>query len=171
VGTGNLADEAGQDTVVARLGLRRATAEDRDLLFRIYTTSRDDVAQASWDEDAKEAFLWVQYLARELDYRRRRPHAEHLLITIDGQDVGRLSRTWLPGDELRLLDIAVLPEWRGRGIGTALIVELVEEASQDGLLLSLHVELDNPARRLYERLGFVVAAQNEVYARLELRPG
>ena len=55
------------------------------------------------------------------------------------------------------MDIALLPEYRGRGIGTALLEELLVEADATGRRVTIHVERFNPARRLYERLGFVEA--------------
>ena len=123
-----------------------------------------------WDDASRDAFLRSQAEAQDTDYRTRCPNAEFLVVTVDGTDVGRLYRVELPGGELRLMDIALFPEWRGRGIGTQLIDDLVTEARQRRLLLSLHVEHSNPVRRLYERLGFVVAAEDAVNSRMELRP-
>jgi GNAT superfamily N-acetyltransferase len=151
------------------VGLRRSTVEDRDLLFQVYASTRSDIAQAPWDEGTKAVLLRVQAHAQDADYRMRWPEAEFLVVTVDGQDAGRLYRV-CSGRELRLMDIALLPEWRGRGIGTTLIEGLVDEARSDGRLLSLHVEHGSPARRLYDRLGFVAAGQSEVHVRMELRP-
>ncbi|MDT7536506.1 MAG: hypothetical protein QOI82_91 [Actinomycetota bacterium] len=151
--------------------LRPSVEADRPFLYAVYASTRkEELAAVPWDEATKEAFLLQQATAQDDDYRARRPDGEFLVVAVDGIDVGRLYRTELPGDELRLMDIALLPEWRGRGIGTWLIEELVAEARQRGLLLSLHVEHSNPVRRLYERMGFTVAGEDAVNARMELAP-
>jgi ribosomal protein S18 acetylase RimI-like enzyme len=154
-----------------QIALRPARAEDQDFCYLVYASTRtEELADVPWDDATKDAFLLSQARAQDTDYRARRPDAEFLVIAVDGHDVGRLYRTELPDDELRLMDIALLPEFRGRGIGTQLIADLVAEADQRGLLLSLHVEHHNPVRRLYDRLGFVVAGSDEVNARMERRP-
>jgi ribosomal protein S18 acetylase RimI-like enzyme len=151
------------------IGLRPSGPADREFLLRVYVSTRlDELAGLLWDQSAKDSFLRSQAEAQDADYRLRRPNAQFLVITADGEDVGRLYRVELAGEELRLMDIALVPEWRGRGIGTALIGDLVTEARERGLLLSLHVEHHNPVRRLYDRLGFHVAAQDDVNARMEL---
>jgi GNAT superfamily N-acetyltransferase len=150
--------------------LRPSVPEDTDFLYAVYASTRqEELAAVPWDDATKASFLLTQARAQDVDYRTRRPQGEFLVVTADGVDAGRLYRALLDGGELRLMDIALLPDWRGRGIGTRLIEELVEECRLNRWLLSLHVELHNPVRRLYDRLGFVVAAQDEVNARMELR--
>jgi ribosomal protein S18 acetylase RimI-like enzyme len=91
------------------------------------------------------------------------------VIVADDENVGRLYVCRWP-EELRLLDIALLPPRRNQGIGTRLIRDLLTEAGERGTPVTLFVEAHNPARRLYDRLGFVVVAPGEVYDRLEWRP-
>jgi predicted GNAT family acetyltransferase len=79
------------------------------------------------------------------------------VIELEGQRIGRLYVAELEAEqkaELRLMDVALLPEYRNRGMGGALVRELLDEAAAAGRLVSLHVEENNPARRLYQRLGF-----------------
>ena len=102
--------------------------------------------------------------------RSRYPTAQLLVVTADGSDVGRLYRTEAEGSELWLLDVALLPEWRGRGIGSRLVTNLVAEADARGVRLCLHVNRTNRARQLYERLGFVVTGESELTLRME-HPG
>ncbi len=92
------------------------------------------------------------------------------IVDVDGTAVGRLFLARLDGDELRLLDIALLPEWRGRGIGGSLLRQVCADADREGLLLSLHVTPHNPALRLYERLGFGCVAQTDAHVRMERAP-
>jgi ribosomal protein S18 acetylase RimI-like enzyme len=153
------------------VALRPAVAADRELLLAVYASTRlAELEHVPWDAAAKAAFLRSQAEAQDADYRTRRPDADFLVITVDGQDVGRLYRVELPDHELRLMDIALLPDWRGRGIGRRLLQDLVDEADRRGLTLTLHVEHQTPVRRLYDRLGFVVTAQDDVNARMERRP-
>jgi predicted GNAT family acetyltransferase len=84
------------------------------------------------------------------------------VIVVDGQPVGRLYvARW--AEEIRVVDIAVLPEYRNRGIGSALLRDLMAEAAAAGKPLSIHVERFNPAVRLYARLGFAPAGDAGVY--------
>ena len=88
---------------------------------------------------------------------------------IDGAPAGRLYV--LRGDEdIRIVDIALLPAFRGAGLGTRLLRELFDEADRDGKTVSIHVEVYNPARRLYDRLGFTVVEDKEMYLLMERRP-
>ncbi len=154
------------------VSLRPATAADEPLLFAIYAASRAaELEQVSWTEEQQHAFLTQQHQAQSGSYRQRHPDGQFLVIElIDGRGIGRLYRARLDGGEIRVLDIALLPEWCGRGIGSALLGEIVTEADRDGAMVSLHVEVWNPAVRLYERLGFVEAGRNDVYVRMERPP-
>ena len=157
-------------TSTTELTLRRSTAADREVLLAVYASTRaDEMAAVAGPDEQKAQFLRMQAEAQDVDYRTNHPDAELLVITVDGVDAGRLYRRELD-DELRLMDLSLLPAWRGRGIGTALLTELIEEAAGRHMTVSLHVEHWNPARRLYDRLGFVPTAQNDVYLRMERAP-
>jgi ribosomal protein S18 acetylase RimI-like enzyme len=126
-----------------------------------------------WTEEAKQAFLRMQGEAQDADYRRKWPDARYLVVEVDGEPVGRLYRRDIVDEdppELRLMDIALLPQWRNRGIGSALLDALLAEATARGLTVTLHVERWNPARTLYERLGFVDRGEDDVYGRMEWCP-
>lgn len=91
------------------------------------------------------------------------------MIAVDGVPAGRLYVH--RGDaEIRIVDIALLPEHRGGGIGTALLEELLAEADTSGKSVTIHVERQNRALRFYERLGFSVAEDKGVYLFLERQP-
>jgi ribosomal protein S18 acetylase RimI-like enzyme len=72
-------------------------------------------------------------------------------------------------EELRVVDIALLPEFRRRGIGTGLLRALLEEEAGRGLPVRIHVERFSPALALYERLGFRLLEDRGVYLFLECR--
>jgi ribosomal protein S18 acetylase RimI-like enzyme len=137
------------------LRLRPCADADRELQFRIYASSRSrDTDLLPWTDDEKEAFLRRQFECRENYYRSACGDAEFLIVVIDGRDAGRMV-VQRGGTVVRLIDIALLPEFRDRGAGTRLIGGLIEEACRSGRAVRLCVEPGNPAERLYLRLGFV----------------
>jgi ribosomal protein S18 acetylase RimI-like enzyme len=150
--------------------LRPAAEEDREFLLQVYgTTRQDEMAMVPWSDEEKRAFLRMQAEAQDASYRQGYPEARFLVVATDGRDIGRLYR-WERDDELHLIDIALLPEWRNRGIGSSLMEGLLAEADRRGMRVTLYVEHWNPARRLYDRLGFEAVSADSVYARLERRP-
>lgn len=153
------------------LTLRPSTAEDQPFLFRVYAHTRaPELEHVPWTAEEKTAFCAQQFLAQDEDYRSRYVGARFLVVEADGEPAGRLYVGEADG-ELRILDVALLPEWYGRGIGTHLLTGLLAEAREKGLTAVLHVEHFNEgARRLYDRLGFVETARGEVYARMEWTP-
>ena len=152
------------------LTLRPSTSADRDLLHRIYASTREDeIALTDWTEDQIDAFLTQQFTAQDTHYRAHYPGAVFNLILLDDDPVGRLSIHRRPA-EIRIMDIALLPPHRNRGIATALLRDLQTEATAAAKPLTIHVEQFNPALRLYTRLGFRPIAEHGVYLLLEWRP-
>jgi ribosomal protein S18 acetylase RimI-like enzyme len=139
---------------------------DRDFLFRVYASTRDDLAVLPWPDETKEAFLRQQFDARTRDYEARFAEARPAVVLRDGEPVGQLwvSRSQ---EEVRMLDVALLPEHRGAGVGTSLVVDLLAEGRAQRLPVRLHVRVDSPARRLYERLGFHPVGAADVYQMME----
>lgn len=154
----------------AVLGLRPAGEDDFELLHRIYASTRvEELALLDWDDRSKEAFLWMQFQAQHSYYRQIYPEASYDVILVDEVPVGRLYVE--RGEEAFLvIDIALLPEYRGQGIGTTLLEQVIEEAQALGKAVQIHVERQNPARRLYERLGFRQLEEQEIYLLLERAP-
>ena len=140
-------------------GLRPSRPDDREFLLAVYGSVRDlELAQVQWPPGAKEAFVAQQFDAQDRYYREYYANASFDVIEIDGEPAGRLYVDRWPA-EIRIVDIALAPEFRGRGVGEALLRELIAEAEISGRSLTIHVEQGNPARRLYERLGFVPVAE------------
>jgi ribosomal protein S18 acetylase RimI-like enzyme len=149
--------------------LRAVTSEDDTLLARVYAGTRAaELAAVSWTEDEKAAFVQMQFAAQAQYYRGHYPDTSFDVILLGAEAVGRLyvSR-WT--DELRIVDIALLPEYCNRGIGTTLLRGLQSAAAAAGKPLRIHVERFNPALRLYERLGFRQIADRGVYLFMEWR--
>ena len=138
----------------APVQLRKAEAFDSDFLFLLYGNTRAaEVGAWGWDENAGREFLQMQYRARSAAYVTSFPDANDFIIVADGAQVGRLLIHYSK-DQLRLVDIAVLSSYRKQGIGSAVLDALKQEASAWNLPLSLNVQFDNPAVRLYLRHGF-----------------
>jgi ribosomal protein S18 acetylase RimI-like enzyme len=148
------------------VALRPAGASDRPLLLRVFAGTRArELALLPGDEAARDAFLRLQFDAQERSYRAQSPDAAVDVVLVDGEPAGRLIVA--RGErEIRILDIALLPEYRGAGIGTALLRRLLAEADARGAATTIHVALSNRARALYERLGFVEVSRDGVYAAL-----
>lgn len=144
------------------------TPGDEPFLFELYASTRQaEVAGWGWDPAMSQTFLQMQWRAQSHAYAAQYPGADHRLILVDGERAGRLlvHRT---DDAVRLVDIALLPAFQGRGIGGELIRGLQAAAGAAGRPILLHVLQGNPVRRLYERLGFrAVDGTDGVYERME----
>jgi ribosomal protein S18 acetylase RimI-like enzyme len=110
-----------------------------------------------------------QFELQHREYHGTYPDATFEILLVGGKPAGRLyvRRT---DDEVHVIDIALLPEFRGRGIGTALVSELLEEAAGSGRVASIYVEQTNRALSLYRRLGFEPVADQGIYLLMEWRP-
>jgi microcystin-dependent protein/GNAT superfamily N-acetyltransferase len=127
---------------------------DREMLLELYGSTRAaELELVNWDDRGRRTFVEQQFAAQDLYYRNYHPAASFDVVIVDGEPVGRLCVDRRE-DEIRILDIALLPRMRGRGIGTRLLTGLIEAAEAEGRRLTAHVVVGNPARSLYERLGF-----------------
>jgi ribosomal protein S18 acetylase RimI-like enzyme len=122
-----------------------------------------------WDDAQKAAFLRQQFDAQDAWWRENYVEASFDVILVDGEPAGRLYVHRGPS-EIRIVDIALLPEHRGNGVGTRLLEDLLGEGDVGGKSVTIHVERMNPALRLYERLGFTLAEDKGVYLFLERAP-
>jgi GNAT superfamily N-acetyltransferase len=152
------------------VGLRAVEPGDHDLLFRVYASARaEELAVVPWDDAQKEAFLRTQFDAQDRWYHQHYIGATYEVVLIDDEPCGRFY-VYRGEAEIRIMDIALLPEHRGTGVGSSLLRDLLAEADADGKRVTIHVERFNPALRLYESLGFAVAEDKGVYLLLERRP-
>jgi GNAT superfamily N-acetyltransferase len=144
--------------------------DDREFLFRVYASTREEeLALTDWSAEQKEAFLRQQFTAQDAYYRENYPGAEWSVVLRHGEPAGRLYVHRRPA-EIRLMEIALLPAHRNARVGTALLAELMAEARATGKRLTIHVEVYNPAMRLYQRLGFRPVEDRGVYQLLEWTP-
>ena len=152
------------------LTLRPVAPGDEPFLRALYGSTRDrELAPLGWTQVQVDAFLDLQFRARQLQYRAQFPAAGDCVVLVGGAPAGRLYVE--RGEALiRIVDIAIAPGYRGRGAGTALLGRLIAEASAAGKVVELHVESTNPAQRLYRRLGFVEAGDVSLYLRMQWRP-
>jgi ribosomal protein S18 acetylase RimI-like enzyme len=154
----------------ARLGSRPIEPTDLPFLEALYASTRqEEMGPVPWSEDQKRAFLSSQFALQHRFYQENYKDTSFDVILVDGEPAGRLYVDRSPR-ELCVVDIALVPEWRGRGIGTYLMSALLDEARAAGQPVTLHVEDDNPAQHLYARLGFHVAGRNGPYQFLRWSP-
>lgn len=157
-------------TSYPRVTLRPYGADDLEFLYLLFLSARADlVALAQWDEERREKLMRMQFDAQHAQYQRQFPAGRHDIIIKDGINVGRLYVDGMP-DEIRVVDITLLPEHRHQGIGRALLQDLLAEGARSGRPVSLHVEARNPARRLYTSLGFTDTEEDGVYRRMDWVP-
>ena len=136
--------------------MRTETDRDLDFLKDLYAASRERemALLVHWSDAQKRDFLDQQFSAQRSHYRKYYPDARFDIIERGGQAIGRLYVAQLK-QEIRLMDISLTPAARNAGIGGKICVGIMARAERLGSIVSLHVEDDNPAKRLYERLGFV----------------
>ena len=151
--------------------LRPITPDDETFLYRLYASTRkEELAPLDWQEAQKETFLRMQFTAQHTFYTEQFPQAAFQLLVLGDEPIGRLYVDHRP-DEIRILDIALLPAYRNRGIGTRLIVEILDRGAAAGLPVRMHVEQYNPALRLYHRLGFRRIDDSGIHLLIEWSPG
>jgi ribosomal protein S18 acetylase RimI-like enzyme len=153
-----------------KVTLRPARKDDEDFLFQVYASTRaDEMTLVNWTPEQTESFLQMQSTAQLKHYRLNYPKARYQIIEQDGAPIGRLIVD-CSENPLLLMDIALLPEYQGKGIGATLIRELMAEAAEKNWSVRLHVETFNPAMRLYRRLGFVKSGEIGIYHEMTWQP-
>lgn len=156
-------------STLSRVTLRPVVPEDRVFLVGVYAASRaEELDQVEWPAGAREAFVNMQFDAQSRHYRTANPEGSFDVVEVGGRPAGRLYVDRRPTD-IRIIDIALLPAFRGNGIGTALLGGVMEEAAASRRSVSIHVEATNRAAELYERLGFRLLEDRGVYRLLEWR--
>jgi GNAT superfamily N-acetyltransferase len=149
---------------------RPAVPSDEAFLRDLYACVRwPELAAVPWSEAEKRAFCDMQFTLQDRFYREQYPDTDWLIVVEHGVPVGRLYVT-RAADEIKVLDIALLPGARGRGLGTQLMRTVLDEADRAQLRVSLFTEPDNPARRLYARLGFVARHASDMHVELTREP-
>ena len=152
------------------VSLRPVEPGDEPFLLRVYASTRaEELAPVPWTDEQKAAFVAHQFAAQTAHYAEHYKGMTSDVIEVGGEPAGRLLVAhWR--EEIRIVDITLLPEFRGARLGTGLLRDLIAEAGDARKRLSIHVEIHNPAMRLYERLGFRPAGDAGVYLLMALDP-
>ncbi len=157
--------------MTTRIRLQPITDQDLPFLHRVYAGTRTgEMRMVPWSEEEKASFLQMQFTAQHQYYRKHYGDAAFDLILLDDEPVGRLY-VQRNEREIILIDLALLPEYRKRGIGGNLLRDLLEEASAARKPIRLHVEHENPAHTWYRKLGFRDLEDRGVYIFMEWAPG
>jgi ribosomal protein S18 acetylase RimI-like enzyme len=155
---------------VGRVALRPLTEADEPFALSVYASTREqELAPVPWSDEQKAAFVGMQFETQSAHYAQHYTGLTSDVILVDGERAGRLLvARWR--EEIRIVDITLLPAFRGRGAGSGLLADLMDEATEMGKRLSIHVERHNRALGLYERLGFEPVGETGVYLRMEWSP-
>lgn len=146
--------------------LRAACESDHAFLLAVFESTRAyEFAQLGWDGERISALLAEQFAMQDAYYRQHYCHGRFDVIMSGEVAIGRLYHDW-HGDEARLIDIALLPAYRGAGIGTRLLYAFVAQAAAGAMPIVLYVEMNNPVQALYRRLGFESVVENGVYLKM-----
>lgn len=149
------------------VNLRASGEADNNFLYKLYASTRaDEMGLVDWSEQQTEDFLRMQFNAQHSYYYNQFKQAQYDVIESDKTSIGRLYVDRRE-QEIRIIDIALLPDFRGKGVGTFLMQLLFDEASKENKSVTIHVEHNNPAMHLYQRLGFKHIHDEGVYYFME----
>lgn len=150
--------------------LRPVGPDDYDFLVEVYGSTRaEELALVPWTIEQQQAFVRSQFAAQQDHYAKKYPAASHDIILSDNRPAGRLYVARLD-QEIRIIDITLLPAERNAGIGGYLIKQLLVEANWAGKVTRIYVEEFNPSLRLFERLGFSPSEQQGIHLLMQCNP-
>lgn len=149
---------------------RPIVESDQPFLAELYSSTRtEEMQQVPWTPEQKAQFLAMQFHAQTTHYAEHYDTSDFFVIEQEGRAIGRLYFDRQP-DDVCIVDITLIPEMRGSGLGTVLLREILDEAAASGKTVSIHVEYFNPARHLYDRLGFKEIGTSGVYFHMRWTP-
>lgn len=159
-----------QSAAPSNIALRPVSSDDYDFLVEVYGSTRaEELALVPWTTEQQQAFVRSQFAAQQDHYAKKYPTASHDIIMSDDRPVGRLYVARLD-QEIRIIDITLLPARRNAGIGSYLIKQLLDEAHRSGKITRIYVEDFNPSLRLFQRLGFTPSEQHGIHLLLQCNP-
>ena len=166
------ASESNMSFDPASITLRPATTEDDAFLFQVYAGTREEeMSLTGWLPVQQKVFLRMQFDLQRNSYADQFPHADHVIILLENEPIGRVMVDRTKADEMRGVDIALLPESRCRGVGAFLIGRLLDEATAAGKPFRIRVEKHNwRGLRLYDRLGFLKTGESDTHVAMEWLP-
>ena len=142
---------------------------DKPFLYRLFVSTRPDITLLNTCDEEKVKLLESQFKAQTFHFHTYFGDADFLVVLKENRPIGRLY-IHRRGDEIRVIDITLLPEHRGDGIGTKLMVDILKEGQIADKPVRLHVEKYDRAIRFYERLGFVKIAEKDYHFLMECAP-
>jgi ribosomal protein S18 acetylase RimI-like enzyme len=149
---------------------RPKESTDEEFLLQLYASPRaQELSLMPWSAEEKDVFVRMQYGAQTYHYAHVYPELNDQIILCEGISAGRLLTARLH-DEIRIVDSSLLPEYHNKGISTSLLTEVLKEAGQEGKRVRLYGSAGNPAKQLYERLGFREIQNDGVHIRMEATP-
>ena len=152
------------------IALRPVVSGDHDFLVEIYGTTRaEEMAMVPWTDEQRQLFIRSQFDAQQTHYGQKYPTAAHDVILFEGEKVGQLYVARLD-QEIRIVDITVIPTRRNRGIGSYLIKQVLDEAQHKNKRARIYVEEFNPSLNLFNRLGFKMREQHGFHLLMEWTP-
>ena len=152
------------------VNFRTINQEDEPFLYQVYASTREEELKVvPWSKQEKVAFLKMQFEAQHKYYQEQYSKANYWVIEQQNKPIGRLYLDYRP-DEVRIIDIAILSEHRNQGIGSQILRDILGEAEKRELPVRIHVEQNNPALNLYNRLGFKQIGDTGVYFLMEWQP-
>lgn len=159
------------DLKVKNIDLRDILDSDLAILCEIYGSTRKEELDngTDWSDEQKKLFIEHQFSAQHQYYQQNYLDAKFFIIEKEKTVLGRLYiEFFFEKKSIRIIDITLLPEWRNKNIGSAILNEIIKKATENNLNVSIHVESFNPAMQLYKRLGFKkISETNGVYHLME----
>jgi len=147
--------------------LRLSTENDVSFMRQVYASTRvKELAQMDWNQQQIDDFVEMQFRAQSMHYKQHFPDTEYSVLTHDDEPVGRLLLD-CSDSFLHIIDIALLCEHRNKGIGSYWLKRLTDTAEKQKKAIRIHVERFNPALNLYQRIGFNILEEGEVYHLME----
>lgn len=150
--------------------LRPTIVDDRAFLLEVYGSTRaEEMAMVPWTDEQRQVFIRSQFDAQQTHYGQKYPTATHDVILFEGEKVGQLYVARLD-QEIRIVDITVIPSQRNLGIGSYLIRQVLDEAQHKSKIARIYVEEFNPSLNLFNRLGFKMREQHGFHLLMEWTP-
>jgi ribosomal protein S18 acetylase RimI-like enzyme len=149
---------------------REMTSDDMPFVVALYATTRErELEPSGWPPEMKAAFCEQQHRIQHAQYRMTYKNAEWLIVERDGLPIGRYYLDWNDDDGLLMIDLSLMPDQRGAGVGGAIFRDTIAAARAAGKPVTLHVDRFNPAIALYLRLGFRIEEEMPFHLRMVWR--
>jgi RimJ/RimL family protein N-acetyltransferase len=159
------------EDIESRIRLRPAEAADEEFLLEVYSSTRaEEMARVPWSPEQKNAFVRMQFVAQKQHYAAEYPKATHDVIYFKDEPVGRLYLD-RGQEQFHILDITILPRFRGSGVGSVVLKQILAEAGRGGQPVTIYIENFNPSLRLFGQLGFERIAEEGFQLLLRRLPG